>query len=459
MRDPQRAVSIGYAMLANGLRLNAQWRAIATFAAGEGEWPLAIGAMRAFAATNPAALEPSLALAETLAVAGRNAEARQVLQALNTAMPNTPQVLHFLGVALIESGQADAGVDHLTAALRIMPDSGATWLALVNAVRTTDDDWLERVERVCDRASATDRPALLYARGKLLEDRGEHDRAFTSYASGAQLVATTRAYDGAADRAQAMRTIQGGYDAGAGDVKRDTGLSPIFVTGKPRSGTTLVEQLLTRDPGVGSGGEMNILGLAGRSLPPGADAAATAFRDRYLHLAAARAPGHRRIVDKSLNTSRFVGMIGHAMPDSPVIWLRRDPLDTAWSSFRTYFTTGLAWSFDMVAMARFHALEDALHAFWSDAYGPRLMTVDYTDLIADPLGMTAKLQAHCGLADNPDALNYHGDVQTVRTASVGQVRQPINRKGIGVAAPYLTHLTPFTTAYAAARAELGLPAV
>ena len=113
----------------------------------------------------------------------------------------------------------------------------------------------------------------------------------------------------------------------------------------------------------------------------------------------------------------------------------------------------------MVAMARFHALEDALYAFWKDAYGAQLLAIDYADLVNDPATMVARLQAHCGLTPNPRALDYHKDGRTVRTASVAQVRQPINRDGIGVAAPYREQLDTFAIAYDAARASFGLPAI
>ena len=465
MRDPGQAVAIAHAMLAKGLKLNAQWRAVARFAMSEGEWPLAIGAMRAFVASDPAALEPNLALAELLVIAGRTADARRVLEDLNRTFPNTAQILHFLGVALIETGDSHAGVAHLDAALRLRPGSGATWLALVHATRSSDGAMLDRLADVCGRAPDAERATLLYALGKLLEGRGEHARAFTAYADGARRVAVERVYDAAADRAEAMTTLQRPDVRAAIPSPRRTGPAPIFITGKPRSGTTLVEQLMASDADVGSGGELNILGLAGRSPPSGSaatasvDAWATVVRNRYAHLASLRLPGHGRIVDKSLNTSRFAGMVRVAMPDAPLIWLRRDPFDTAWSSFRTYFSQGLAWSFDMVAMARFHALEDALYAFWKDAYGAQLLAIDYADLVNDPATMVARLQSHCGLTPNPRALDYHKDGRTVRTASVAQVRQPINRDGIGVAAPYREQLDTFAIAYDAARASFGLPAI
>jgi LPS sulfotransferase NodH len=107
-------------------------------------------------------------------------------------------------------------------------------------------------------------------------------------------------------------------------------------------------------------------------------------------------------------------------------------------------------------MGRYHAIEDALHAYWQAHYGAKLLTVQYADLVADPDAAIATLLTHTGLPDEPGVRQFHAGRRVVQTASVDQVRQPINRAGLDSAAPYRAKLAPYERAYGEARAALGL---
>ena len=454
--DPDRAIAIAQAMLADATPLRAQWQGVARFAAQEEEWPVALAAMARYVEDEPQSVDRRLAHAAMQADAGRVHEAIAAIAPVAAARPNDAGVRHFLGVSLIEVGRRDEGVDHLRAAARLRPGSGQTWLALANALHfaVADTDWaaLNAVADAMTRAPADDRAAWLYARGKAWDDLGEYDRAFADFAAGAAIVARERPYYAAADRRDALAQL---------DVQRrltgtpSAGSRAIFVTGKPRSGTTLIDSILQGHSAVTGGGELNLMPLAvdraGRRRAPIA-----AARERYDRLLRLRFGDRGRIVDKSLNTSRCAGWLQAALPDAALIWVERDPLDTAWSSFRTYFNRGLGWSFDLEAMAHYHALEDRLRTDWRAAYGPGLLSLRYTDLIDDPTATIDRLIAHVGLPPEPGVHRFHEQARVVRTASVSQVRQPINRAGLGSAATYRAHLTPYERAYDAARRALGL---
>lgn len=468
-RDPVGAAAVARAMVRDGADLKSQWAAVARFAATEGDWPLAVDAMRRFVRDDGGAVDRRLSLAETLAECGRADEAVAELEAARSLAPGDPRIDHFLGTLLIEGGRREEGVERLRAALGTRPRSGPSWLALANARTFTrgDPDFaaLERAGSLFDGAPAAERAAWCYARGKALDDLGEHARAFDAFAQGARLVAAERPYDARVDQASALATITG-WDARWAGTPPAPGGRAILVTGKPRSGTTLVEQILASHSAVADGGEVNLLGPAVQAAG-GAGVAALAarvragadwspLRDRYAQLLAGRFGPAGRIVDKSLNTSRFAGAVRLAMPEVPLVWLRRDPLDTAWSSFRTFFARGVAWSFDLEAMARHHAIEDRLHAFWSEQYGPRLLTLSYAELVERPDESIDRLLAHCGLPPEPGVRDFHRTERAVRTASVGQVRRPVNRDGLSTAEPYRARLAPYERAYAEARRALGL---
>lgn len=466
-RNPVRAASIALAMARANLDLKGQWAAVARFAVTEAEWPLAIDAMRRFVADDPRSIDRRLAFAEMLANGGRVAEAQRVLEALARTAPGDARARHFLGVTLLERGERDAGLEQLRHAVAIRPSSGATWLALANARRfTAGDAELDRLlatGATMSREPAGERAAWCYAAGKAWDELGEHARAFAAFSDGARLVASERRHDMRAEQAAAMATIaRPQWVPGVEDSERHRGRA-VFVTGKPRSGTTLVAQVLGAHSRVGGSGEINLLGTAAVAVGLGGDAepgddAWRRLRQRYAYLLDARfGPGEMLVIDKSLNTSRFAGMLRRALPEAPLIWLRRDPLDTAWSSFRTFFARGLGWSFDLAAMGRYHAIEDRLHAFWAEEYGPRLLTLDYRAFVDNPAAGIVRVLAHAGLTDEPGVRDFHLARGTVQTASVDQVRRPVNRAGIDSAAPYRAYLGPYLSAYEQSRRELGLP--
>lgn len=169
----------------------------------------------------------------------------------------------------------------------------------------------------------------------------------------------------------------------------------------------------------------------------------------YLHLGQERFGKQGRFVDKALNTSRFMGLIAALLPQAPVIWLRRDPVDCAWSAFRTYFIQGLDWSWKLEDIATHFALEDQLFRHWSQMFPDRILVVDYQDLVRSPETQIPRILDHCGLPAEPQVFRPHETRRIVSTASVMQVREPINTGAIGAAEAYRQYLAPFTERYRA----------
>jgi hypothetical protein len=224
----------------------------------------------------------------------------------------------------------------------------------------------------------------------------------------------------------------------------------IFATGLPRSGTTLIEQVLTAHSAVADGAEIGTLEVfaaqvGGASYPAltrcietGGAAPTVRMWHRWLD---ERFGATGRAVDKSVDVSRYLGLVAALLPEAPLIWITRDPLDRAWSCFRTNFNGGsIPWSYDL-------RLEDQLLAQWQEILGERLLVVPYEALVADPQAWIRRLLAHCGLAEEPAAFAPHENRRPVATASMVQVRRPINQGAVGAAEPYREFLAPFIDAY------------
>ena len=159
-----------------------------------------------------------------------------------------------------------------------------------------------------------------------------------------------------------------------------------------------------------------------------------------------------RIVDKTLNHSRFLGFILQSLPSAKVIWLRRDPEDTAISCFRSFFGTGtVPWCWSLADIGWHFRQEDALHAHWTSIYPDRILTVPYEELARDPQPWITRILAHVGLDPESATFTPHLQKRAVQTVSVAQVREPITASSVGAADKYRAHLQPFRDAYAGHR--------
>jgi hypothetical protein len=172
----------------------------------------------------------------------------------------------------------------------------------------------------------------------------------------------------------------------------------------------------------------------------------------YLAMLEQRFGSNGRIVDKTLNHSRFLGFILHALPKAKVIWLRRDPQDTAISCFRSFFGTGtIPWSCSLADIGWHFRLKDDLYAHRTRVFPDRILTVPYEELVTDPAAWITRILGHVGLDLEPAALTPHLQKRAVRTVSVAQVREPISAASVGAARKYRAHLRDFVAAYAARR--------
>ncbi len=295
---------------------------------------------------------------------------------------------------------------------------------------------------------------LGYALAKEFDDLHRFDDAFRCFAGAAKLRRSQFRYDIAADEHRMQRIAELFSDSSPGRLSHDE--APfIFIVGLPRSGTTLVERILTGLAGVRSNGETEnfsrALSAAGSSTPvidmvqraAAADPAAVAAC--YAKLARPAAPG-QRVVDKLPTNYLYVGAIRRALPAAKILLVRRQPLDSCFAMYRALFGDAYPFSYDFEELARYYAVYDKLMQHWLKEFGEAIHEVVYEELVRDPQRVGASIAAFCGLAWNPNATDIESNQSVSLTASAVQVRRPIYGTSSGRWRHYRTHLSPLIEA-------------
>ncbi|WEK47945.1 MAG: sulfotransferase [Candidatus Andeanibacterium colombiense] len=400
---------------------------------------------------------------KVLAQVGAYSDAFALVCSLPQDLPDRFSHALIRGAAALNVGEAGEARQWLEEATRLRPESGEAWHSLSQLVDFGDEPELY-ARLSAARSALQGQPAAegalyCYALGKAHADNHDYARAFAAFEYAAGETRALFPNDRVRERQLALEAVRG-YDAARIDALAARQDAPtgraIFVMGLPRSGTTLVEQILASHSAVNDGGEIDRLRLlvheAGGASFPALDAyvrrsGSAPLARLWTGLLAERFPGGGRVIDKTTNNSRALGLAAAILPEAPLIWLRRDPLDNAWSCFRTCFMGGIRWSNDLADIAYNFRLEDELLARWQEILGERLLVVSYEGLASEPEPWIRRIVAHCGLAEEPAVFAPHENRRAVATASVMQVRRPINRAGIGAAEPYREFLGPFIDAY------------
>lgn len=451
-------------LVARRAPMRGQWRSLAQVAAGIGELSLSREALDLFVEASGASPAAQYQKATLLADWGALREADELLRALPDNMPDPMSNAYSRGAMALRLGRLDEARHLLKQVAAKRPEIGSIWLMLAMSADLAREPALaERLisaERAVENAVPGQRAAYYYALGKMHADRGDHALAFAAYVRGAEQMRAVSGYDGEKDRseaAEAVRDYSAQRIAAVARQQREQTARTIFVTGLPRSGTTLVEQILTSHSSVSGGAEFGGLALLAMDIGGPSYPALARYVETEGAAPAARLwhgwlgehfPASGRVVEKAVTTSRFLGLAAGLLPEAPLIWLTRDPLDRAWSCFRTNFAAGAApWSYDVRDIAAHFHLEDRLLAQWQQILGDRLLVVPYESLVTDPAAWIRRILAHCDLAEEPKVFAPHESPRPVTTASMMQVRRPINREGIGSAEPYRRFLEPFIEAY------------
>jgi hypothetical protein len=356
---------------------------------------------------------------------------------------NLAMSLGFIG----EAAQAAAQHEIL---LQQAPADGRVHLALAGLAKATPaHNHIARMEGVLARRPAPDDDLRIrYALAKQYEDLDDPERARLHLNAANAAHRQRIGYDFGRDAA-IFDAIEAGFRT-PGHFAGTSNLpdAPIFITGMPRTGTTLVDRILSSHADVHSAGELQAMPLAVKFLSGTRSRVVTdpetifaagglspqAVGKDYM----ARASQHRRrsagrFIDKLPANFLYIGHITRALPNASIVCLRRHPLDTIWSNYKNLFATTspyYAYSHDLMDIARYYVRFHRLMQLWEDLFPGRILQLRYEALVADQDGQSRCLFAHCGLEWTDAALQFHTNTAAVATPSAAQVRRPIYRDAV-----------------------------
>jgi tetratricopeptide (TPR) repeat protein len=396
-------------------------------------------------------------LGNVLRLLGRGAESLNHYERALAADPGYVEAHNNFGNALKELGRFKEAAARQRRAIALDPRHGGAYLDLVEAERlAADDPLLGKMESlVADTGAlaANARVPLHFALARAYDELGRHDDAFRHMRLANALKRREITHDEALMRerfAQVKAVVSAELlrqKAGSGDPAT----APIFVLGMPRSGTTLVEQILASHPQVFGGGELDELSTLARTLGyPNGLGAADAQRLRalgasYVRRVRARAgPAPLWITDKMPANFTYVGLIHLILPNTRIIHTRRNPVDTCLSCFSKLFVgAGQSFSYDLAELGRYWREYDELMSHWRRVLPEGVIyELQYEDLVADTEAEARRLLAYCGIPWDDACLSFHATERPVRTASAAQVRRPIYQSAVARWRAYEGHLGP-----------------
>ena len=407
-------------------------------------------------------------MAQALGKLGNTEEALTAFdKAASLPCPQPENAVIGKAALLDELGRSAEAQDTLDKALGINPNSARALSNRSSGKKYAPGDAeIDRMEQLLLSGGAAARDDVLmlhFALGKAWLDVGDADRAFKHLAEGNRLKRATFAYDAAAtDRwmasvAEKFTPTAMQRFAGSGDASD----VPVFVVGLPRSGTTLIEQILASHPKVHGAGELKEMQhIADRTLGPDLrpvgfpqlidvllpqDTAKLGriYLDRVLPLA----PGAARIVDKMPANFLYAGLIRLILPNARIVHCRRDTADTCLSCYTKLFAGEQKFTYDFKELGQFARSYETLMDHWRTILpADRFIEVQYEDVVDDLEGQAKRLIAFLGLEWDGACLEYYKNQRQIRTASFDQVRKPIYRSSVGRWKAYASHLGPLLEA-------------
>lgn len=385
-------------------------------------------------------------LAQAQSRQGKDDEAAENFERALAIDPDEPTAVVGKAVLLQTLGRFDEAQVLFRRGFELDPLKGDNYRQFMSSYKAKPGDPL--IETIKghyqdERLDDQNRMNMGYALAKAMEDMKEDDEVFRYLDEANALMKKSYSYDIALRLREVHNTKQAMKDVDwlGRKIEGASACAPIFVTGLPRSGTTLVEQIISSHSQVEGGGELGELtkqaqqliirkeGLASvKDMPDDVIAALGRNFEEYL---APRFPGAPHVSDKSIQSYMYIGLIKLALPQSRIVVVRRDPRDNLYSMYKNRFPEGThLYTYDQRDLVTFYGTFLEMLDFWRERVPDWFYEVQYEDLVSNPEEETRKLIAACGLDWEDACLNFHENKRKVETLSVFQVRQPISKASV-----------------------------
>jgi tetratricopeptide (TPR) repeat protein len=421
----------------------------------------AVASYRAAFAINPAFAEAYANMGSALAELHHPEDALPFFERALALNPHLAETHNNRGQAFVALGHLPDARDAFIRAIALEPGRAEYYHGLAGCTRLAEDDpHFRAMLALAENLSSldeTEQTQLHFALAKSYENQSRHEQAFSHFSAGNASRRRRMEYDEAAVL-ERVRRFESAFDPEMmrrAPRRGELPDVPIFIVGMPRSGSTLVEQILASHPSVFGGGELmhfaeEAAGLEREDRAALRDIVASMSDDdfaalgvRYRQKLRAPAPEAPRITDKLPSNCHYLGLIRMALPDACVIHTRRDPVDTCLSCFAQTFAAGLAFSNDLGDLGRYYRNYAEMMKHWRRVLPEdAMLEVQYEDLVADFEPQVRRILDYCGLEWSERCLEFHETRRPVITASAAQVRQPIYQRSSGRARGYGRLLQP-----------------
>jgi tetratricopeptide (TPR) repeat protein len=406
---------------------------------------------------------------------GQFDEALATFDELLKVLPNDPVTLTSQGHALKTKGESASAITSYQQAIAAYPRHGEAYFSLANlkTYRFSDEEIQQMlVLQQDDNLSFMERVHLCFALGKAFEDKKDVKQSFAFYEQGNHLKKSQSRYE--AGQVTKELELQREYvTAKLLSEKRDFGHAssdPIFIVGMPRSGSTLIEQILSSHSQVDGTLELpNVLSLSQRlrrhavnGITPGypqvlellSQKELVRFGLEFIEDTRSHRQGAPLFIDKMPNNFRHIGLIKLMLPRAKIIDSRRNPLDCCFSGFKQLFAEGQEFSYSLADIGQYYRDYVRLMDHWDDVLPGFVLSVNNEDVIADLEREVCRLLEFCGLPFEQACLDFHKTQRNVRTPSSEQVRRPVNSSGVDRWRKYSSFLEPLKQSLGAELAAL-----
>lgn len=386
--------------------------------------------------------------------------------------PGNAQAFTFLGRCHAALGEKDTAKDYFQQAVAAKPDHINAYFFLSELTSfKPDDPAFQGLEDLKSRDDLKigDRSAAGFALGRMYQGVGDYDKAFENFQKGNQCSAEYFApigykFDrGELDQAYAMVTsLFARKNRAKLNFKGSKSKKLIFILGMPRSGTTLLEQIMAAHSNISTAGELSNLTAVHLGLlehtrtleGPGRIGAILSLLDGegqkiaadYLKVLQEKGGNTQMVIDKMPQNFLQIGLISVLFPNARIIHMKRNPLDVGLSIFTNQFYGDWTFSHDLADIGYYYRKYAELMKKWKDILDIQILDVDYEALLDDPEGVAQGVIEFCGQKWQPKCLEFYKNRGRVFTTSVLQVRNPINKKAVGKWKPYEKHLKPLKKA-------------